>query len=199
VLKRLGNTPFGNPKRISDWLIKGAGECVEDVKQEMRCCFCWRGPVEGKGAHAADKCGWLASWNKKRAGNDTRLSPIVILEGGLMIPTTTIPLTVERLGAEVTKVRKELKGDISALDKRVSTLEGSKKKRKGASNNASTGGASAPTASTSSQPSAQPARTGTGTGGQTGRAQRTSNAGRQPGRGRGRGSGRRGTSGRGGA
>jgi hypothetical protein len=34
---------------------------VLDIKQELCCCFCWRGPVEGKGAHTASNCGWLAS------------------------------------------------------------------------------------------------------------------------------------------
>jgi hypothetical protein len=174
---------------------------VMDVKQELRCCFCWQGPVEGKGAHIAGACGWLLSWNKKRADPKVNLSPITVLEGSISIPTARIPLTVEKLGGEVIKVRKELTGQIKALDTRVSMLEGPKKKKgkKGGSQPASTGGASAPTASTSTTTSGQPARAGNGTSGRTGRAQQTSNAGRGTTHGRGTRTSRRGNSGRGGA
>jgi hypothetical protein len=47
-----------------------------------------------------------------------------------LIPTVKIPLTLEKLGGEVIKVRKELKGDIKLLDTHVSALEGPKGKKK---------------------------------------------------------------------
>jgi hypothetical protein len=156
---------------------------VEAVTQNLRCCFCWRGPCSGNlGAHTSDKCNFLSAWNKKRAGANTKLAPIVVLEGSLEIPTARLELTIERFAAEFNKSNKELTGRVSAVEKRVTALEPKKKQR---GNPSSTGNSTQTGKSTSSGTSGPAKKTRSKTKGTGGGTSATSSSGGQTAGGRG--------------
>ena len=117
---------------MTEWLLKGTGDALSNVKQELRCCFCWRGPATGtNGAHMADRCNFLSAWAKKRASQEVRLGPIVVMEGYLSIPSERLSLTLEKLAVDFNKNKQEVTGQIGALDKRLTTLKGVSKRKRG--------------------------------------------------------------------
>ena len=146
-LTKADNSPFGKPEAVTEWLRTEASNAVLSVSEVPRCCFCWRGLVNGfAGSHLASECGWLKSFNRTR--ENRRLTPITVIEGSIAIAGTTRQLTVEGLAREFNTEKKEVRGQLGKLDQRVTVLEPKAKRKQ-------SGDTSGPASSSTSQPKKQ--------------------------------------------
>jgi len=109
---------------VTEWLKSSTkGRVVPDTVWEgLACCVCWQGASTTKSKdHGALRCPLLASFNKVR--KNARLAPVDITSKGLSAGLQKAPVGVETVEKDVRKVEKELKGIISALEKRLVLVE----------------------------------------------------------------------------
>ena len=127
-LRRADQGPLGDPSKVTKWLKDSTGGHLASVAQVLRCCFCWRGwATGGKGAHTAAQCTWLATFNKLR--DNASLAPFAVLEGSLRLGAQKKDVSLDGLAKDFQREKKEVRGELSKLDKRVTTLEPPKRKR----------------------------------------------------------------------
>ena len=89
---------------------------------EWRCCVCWLGPPIGKAkAHLQSACPWLRAFNSAREKEG--LAPIKFTQEGFDVTPEKEPLKLEKVAKDLGTFAKESRGQISALDKRTTTLE----------------------------------------------------------------------------
>jgi len=130
ALRKADQAPMGNPASVTKWLKDFTGGHLTKVMELTRCCFCWRSVVldNGQGRHIASQCSWLLTFNKER--NNAGLAPIAVLEGSLRLTPAKKDISVEGLAKDFSKEKKEVRGELGKLDKRVTALEPKGKKRK---------------------------------------------------------------------
>ena len=124
-LIRVNGAPIPDPSVITKWLKESTGKSVkaDTVWQTDSCGFCWQTPTFSKGgkAHQMLGCPLLATFNKVR--KSASLAPIILSGDGVHASLQKVPVKAESVAKDVDKWQKEFRGMVSALEKRVDTLE----------------------------------------------------------------------------